>query len=146
MANNSYQPAAGYLGEVVIVATGGSPSVSICANQWDFEETVDALDVTSFCSNGYKEYLPGLKDATFTFSGIWDFAYNPFSTAPTMKIGTYVKCAFYPDAINHNGIFASTAQGLITDWKVTEEVGGTCHYTCTIKGNWTFKDFANTNA
>ena len=145
MANNSYQPAAGYKGQVKILNIAGDQTVIICANQWEFEETVDALDVTSFCSGGYKEYLPGLKDGTFTFSGIWDFAYNPFATNPIMKIGTYVQVVFYPDA-SQAGIAASTAHGLITDWKVTEDVGGTCHYTCTIKGNWTFKDFANTNA
>ncbi len=145
MANNSYEPAVGYLGKVRITDSDDF-DVLLCANHWVFDEEVAALDVTSFCSGGYREYLGGLADATFEFSGIWDFAFNPFSGPPAMKIGATVTVEFFIDRDGHPTLAARCGQALVQHWHVEDGADGTCNYTCTLNGNWDFQDFANTDA
>jgi hypothetical protein len=46
----------------------GKVNGALCAHAWTVNLNTDRLDVTSFCSNGYREFIEGLKGATGTIS------------------------------------------------------------------------------
>jgi len=87
----------------------------------------DALDVTAFCTDGTREYIPGLKSAEFSHEGFWDplvtadTVYNRIRSASTTIPMTF---AVGKDA----GARAYTGQTIHTDYAETAEVGSPYNY------------------
>lgn len=53
--------------------TVNSIDLSTRCDQVSIEDTADEIEVSTFQSNGYKQYAPGLKDATMTATFYQDF-------------------------------------------------------------------------
>lgn len=72
-------------------AGNASPIASL--SEWSLDMPVDTVEVTSFDDNN-KQYVGGLRDISFTFSGFYDDTEaDPFTAA---GVGESVKIYLYP--------------------------------------------------
>ena len=89
---------------------------------------VDALDVTAFCTDGTREYIPGLKSAEFSHQGFWDpsvtadTVYNRIRAASTVIPMTFA-------VTGAAGARAYTGQTIHTEYTETAEVGSPYSFT-----------------
>jgi len=56
------------------VKVGAAPSVVGSVDQWKLDIDSDMLETTNFSSNGWKEFIAGLKEWTGSFDAQWDVA------------------------------------------------------------------------
>lgn len=60
--------------------------VTLLANKWTVEIHADEIDVTTFESGGFAEYLASYVDAMVTVDAFWDPDDNPFANAPDITV------------------------------------------------------------
>lgn len=51
--------------------------VNVCITSWECDDTANLIDVTSTCSQGFVEFIPGLSSLTGTISGNYDLDAAP---------------------------------------------------------------------
>lgn len=72
-------------------------SVVFCAIRWSVNESVDDLDTTNFCGDGYATRIRGIRQAEITLEMNWDETNNFFMTPPDAQVGEKVVIELYPD-------------------------------------------------
>ena len=97
----------------IVVFTAGS----LCATSWDVNFDVERLDASTFCSDGWKEYIAGLKGATGSVTSLEWRAIDP----STLSLVTLTN----DDVVFSGSAFLNTA--------VTSPVEGRVEYTYDIQ-------------
>lgn len=81
------------------IAVNGT-ALSDHASSLTVEDNAEEIDVTSFSANGYREFVPGLKDATITATFFQDYNSNSVHQLlrPLYESGGTFTLAVRPDA------------------------------------------------
>ncbi len=82
---------AGYNAQVEI------DSVVFCAIRWSVNESVEDLDTTNFCGDGFATRIRGIRQAEITIEMNWDETNNFNMTPPNAQVGEKVVIELYPD-------------------------------------------------
>ncbi len=136
---SSYSPIPGRVCSVSIT----SPGLILPFNRFAWDGQADMIDVTAFTSNGFREFIAGLKSQSFIFGGVMGTQWNPFVNAPVLKLGTKITGV----VITLQGTLASTSpNALVARWNVTGTPPGSVEYICALQSDFTFNDFSNTAA
>lgn len=107
------------------VKVGGS---AWCVTSWNLDDTCELADVTTSCSSGYREFIPGLKSASGSFTAPWDLNANPYATPPALKKGSLVSLELH---VSTSSYWAFSAY--IESVNVTVDVGDVIKYTVNFK-------------
>ncbi len=82
---------AGYNAQVQI------DDVVFCAIRWSVNESVEDLDTTNFCGDGYATRIRGIRQAEITIEMNWDETNNFNMTPPNAQVGEKVNIELFPD-------------------------------------------------
>ncbi len=78
-------------------ATVGIESIIFCATRWSVNESVEDLDTTNFCGDGYATRIRGIRQAEITIEMNWDDTNNFFMLPPNAQVGEKILIELYPD-------------------------------------------------
>lgn len=105
--------------------TGGtSRNISDTLTDVSFPQTIDTAETTAFGSSN-KSYIVGLKDGSFSVSGIWDATVDGYisGTEPTSR------SFIYGPAGSTGGNVKYTGECILTNYAVSNPVGDVVSYT-----------------
>lgn len=105
--------------------TGGtSRNISDTLTDVSFPQTIDTAETTAFGSSN-KSYIVGLKDGSFSVSGIWDATVDGYisGTEPTSR------SFIYGPAGSTSGNVKYTGECILTNYAVSNPVGDVVSYT-----------------
>jgi len=89
---------AGKSGRIYVGASAGGAAVAVIAqSKWSLNLARDRFEVTAF-GDSNKQYVQGLPDVSFTFSGFYDDTEDTIFSAADAAAG--VNVYLYPDAAN----------------------------------------------
>ena len=98
---------------------GAEASISGYLNSAELSQTVDELESTTF-GDSDKEYIPGLKDRSFSFDGDWDQTIDGI-LAPLFGVGG--KSLVFGPAGNATGAVKYTCGAWLQDYPISSSVG-----------------------
>ena len=104
--------------------TGGSSrNISNTLTDVSFPQTIDTAETTAFGSSN-KSYIVGLKDGSFSVSGIWDATVDGYlsGTAPASR------SFIYGPAGSTGGNVKYTGEAIMTNYSVSNPVGDVVTY------------------
>lgn len=73
--------------------------VKILANRWTANVKTDELDVTTFESDRYGDFIPGIVEADVSVEGFFDSANNPHEDPPNIRAGAVITLTLYTDDV-----------------------------------------------
>lgn len=96
----------------------GALDASCFGSSVELSEELDVVEVTTFCSNGWRQYVPGLKTWTATHSGPQDLAASTIDTTYTpdeyyaLTVGSTYPVMFVPSGAAEGSV-AYGANGIL---------------------------------
>lgn len=136
-----YIAASGILTSLTIINSDDA-TVALAAASWDWDAVENVQDAPGMGRGGFVDHAPGLKRSVIMASGTWNISFNPFVTAPTLKLGQTVTVQL---GIN-GSISAEAPNAIVSRWHVHAEVDGKVDWECTLIADGSFDDFSNTAA
>lgn len=115
------------------VKVGAAPSVVGDVEQWKLDIDTDTLETTNFSSNGWKEYIAGLKEWSGSFDAQWDVANDTNGQEVIQNnqfSGTSMTLEFDVDGTHH---YSGTA--LIKKASIDTQVKGVVKISYTYQGS-----------
>lgn len=135
----SYAPIPGRVCSVSIQ----TPQLLLPFNRFMTDSMADLIDVSAFTSNGFREFMFGMKSNYFVFAGIMNAQWNPFINAPVLKIGTFVSNV----VVSMVGSLQSTAPSAgVSRWQISATPTGETAYICSLTADGQFFDFGGSVA
>jgi hypothetical protein len=112
-------------------STGSATSnaTTVCLTSWEGEDTVELADVTSTCSSGWHESVPGLKSFNGSINGNFDSSSPPEATY-AFTPGTLVTLVL---RVSNAAYYSMSAY--IESFKATVDVGDVVKWTASFKSN-----------
>ena len=104
--------------------TGGSSrNISNTLTDVSFPQTIDTAETTAFGSSN-KSYIVGLKDGSFSVSGIWDATGDGYLSATAPASRSFL----YGPAGSTGGNVKYTGEAIMTNYSVSNPVGDVVTY------------------
>ena len=104
--------------------TGGSSrNISTTLTDGSFPQTIDTADTTAFGSSN-KSYIVGLKDGSFSVSGIWDATVDGYLSGTEPASRSFI----YGPAGSTGGNVKYTGEAIMTNYSVSNPVGDVVTY------------------
>ena len=104
--------------------TGGSSrNISNTLTDVSFPQTIDTAETTAFGSSN-KSYIVGLKDGSFSVSGIWDATVAGYLSGPEPASRSFI----YGPAGSTGGNVKYTGEAIMTNYSVSNPVGDVVTY------------------
>jgi len=140
----SYKPVAGKLSAVIYGGDSpNNPGVRLPFNAYGWDGEASLIDVTgSACLNFYL-FESGLKTLSLTVAGVWDANRNPFTAAPTFKLGQKLKGL---TLLVHGAVKARTSTAIVTKFKTKALAAGLTIYLVELTATYQFNDFSGNPA
>jgi hypothetical protein len=112
-------------------STGSATSnaITVCLTSWEGEDMTELADVTSTCSGGWHESIPGLKSFNGTINGNFD-ANSPPETTYGFAPGSLVTLIL---RVSNSAYYSMSAY--IESFKSTVDVGDVVKWTASFKSN-----------
>lgn len=134
----SYQPIPGRTAQCSVTTS----QLTLPFNRFMWDGMADLIDVTAFTSNGFREFMVGLKTSTFVFAGVMGRQWNPFVGPPQLKLGQAVTNVL----IQLNSYAGSSANAIVGRWQISGTPGADCPYICSLTSDGEFFDFGGSTA
>ena len=104
--------------------TGGSSrNISNTLTDVSFPQTIDTAETTAFGSSN-KSYIVGLKDGSFSVSGIWDATVDGYLSGTEPASRSFI----YGPAGSTGGNVKYTGEAIMTNYSVSNPVGDVVTY------------------
>ena len=104
--------------------TGGSSrNLSNTLTDVSFPQTIDTAETTAFGSSN-KSYIVGLKDGSFSVSGIWDATVDGYLSGTEPASRSFI----YGPAGSTGGNVKYTGEAIMTNYSVSNPVGDVVTY------------------
>jgi predicted secreted protein len=104
--------------------TGGSSrNISDTLTDVSFPQTIDTAETTAFGSSN-KSYIVGLKDGSFSVSGIWDATVDGYISGTEPASRSFI----YGPAGTTSGNVKYTGEAIMTNYSVSNPVGDVVTY------------------
>ena len=104
--------------------TGGSSrNISNTLTDVSFPQTIDTAETTAFGSSN-KSYIVGLKDGSFSVSGIWDATVAGYLSGTEPASRSFI----YGPAGSTGGNVKYTGEAIMTNYSVSNPVGDVVTY------------------
>ena len=104
--------------------TGGSRrNISNTLTDVSFPQTIDTAETTAFGSSN-KSYIVGLKDGSFSVSGIWDATVDGYLSGTEPASRSFI----YGPAGSTGGNVKYTGEAIMTNYSVSNPVGDVVTY------------------
>ncbi len=116
---------AGYNAQVQI------DGVTFCAIRWSVNESVEDLDTTNFCGDGYATRIRGIRQAEITIEMNWDETNNFNMTPPNAQVGEKVAIDLWPDVDSNPTDIYDFSSVLVTGINFDVDVRGLVKTTLT---------------
>ncbi len=123
---------AGYNAQVQI------DDIIFCAIRWSVNESVEDLDTTNFCGDGYATRIRGIRQAEITIEMNWDDGNNFFMVPPNAQVGEKINIELYPDFDSNPGDAYVFPSVLITGINFDVDVRGLVKTTLTGMSDGTY--------
>jgi hypothetical protein len=105
--------------------TGGtSRSLANTLTDVSFPQTIDTAETTAFGSSN-KSYIVGLKDGSFSVSGLWDATIDGYISGTEPASRSFI----YGPAGSTSGNVKYTGECILTNYSVSNPVGDVVSYT-----------------
>ena len=104
--------------------TGGSSrNISNTLTDVSYPQTIDTAETTAFGSSN-KSYIVGLKDGSFSVSGIWDATVDGYLSGTEPASRSFI----YGPAGSTGGNVKYTGEAIMTNYSVSNPVGDVVTY------------------
>ena len=104
--------------------TGGSSrNIANTLTDVSFPQTIDTAETTAFGSSN-KSYIVGLKDGSFSVSGIWDATVDGYLSGTEPASRSFI----YGPAGSTGGNVKYTGEAIMTNYSVSNPVGDVVTY------------------
>ena len=111
-------------------ASGSLTDISAFVNNVDFPAASDIAETTTLGA-GSKTYIVGLKDATISFSGLFDATFDAIAG---VVVGQSATLSFeYSPEGTASGKVKYTGEAIMTNYAVSSPVGDVVGYSCDLQ-------------
>lgn len=93
---------------------GAENNISTFLNDISLPMEIDASETTTFGGDGSRTYIPGLKDSTVSFAGLWETTVHAYFGDQSVT-----RTFTYGPAGNTNGLPKLTGTGILTSYEIT---------------------------
>ena len=140
----SYSPVPGKLSAVIYGGDSpNNPGGRLPFNAYSWDGSANLIDVTGSGCTKFMCFDDGLKHMSLLLVGVWDANRNPFTVAPTFKLGSKVSGLIMKV---HGAVQAYTSKAIVTNFKAKAVANGLTVYLVELTAAWQFNDYSGNPA
>jgi predicted secreted protein len=128
-------PISGIDGAFYLDTTGGTPTCIANIRSWSIDLSAEEVDVSGFCSDGWRETVGGLKSWNASVEGQWNYGATSGMDDLWDSFGGKVDVQFYIDGSTTGDLNYFTGTATVTAISPTTSVDSSATFTATLSGD-----------